>query len=778
MPQLTRSESDRAFWRIAVPAFFLMVVVNYFPVLWGEIPFPRDLVLVSKAYDSIERPERQRLAQLGDLVTMFYPFRSVMSQAAQAGTLPLWNPYIMAGSPFQANSQSALFYPPHAVYYILPLEIAWTASFALRVFLAAVFMYLFVRSIGASTAGSIVAGTIFAFCGFITEWQGQASGDAAIWLPLICYGIHRLNRDLNGTAMVIASFALAMPILAGHPETGAHSSLTAIGLALMLWMFPSTPDVRTFDRRFAARFVLTGMLALGFASIQMIPTLEWLNLLGPQYDLAWPVMDIHQGQGFFSRDILSDPSSAGIAVPEGASYAGMLGLLCASLAMLHRSRRYVLFFLVIASLATAVAFGIEPIRWVVTHLPFLKSLKNGRLTLVVDFAIAAMAGLGISVLADIGKGKHSASIRASLGLLFVTFAGALFCIYEVHLATPAPVEFWRSPWGSLVFLIAGLLLIVCAIFGRLHGKALAISVCVLAAIEMVSFSYGYFGFSTRPLYPAAPVFEFLRKQGDPTGFRVAKQDYPIPINSGILYGFDAADGYELSSERLRTFCSDLIEKRDDGLMFRTEGILSASDRRIDLLNIKYFVVDKPGESFDRMMASERFSPIFHDAGVAVFENKNVLPRVFLNSLDSIEVVADAQSQLERLRQSTFDPQKAVLFRTAPTGTRSLVPSTTDFKREVHISRRELNGFTLRTDASQASVAVISQVYYPGWKAMLDGQDVEVHPVNYALTGVVVPAGQHEIQFYFRPGALGIGAALSIMSLIVGLGLIIYGRRSV
>jgi hypothetical protein len=141
------------------------------------------------------------------------------------------------------------------------------------------FMTLFVRSIGGSATGSIVAGTIFAFCGFITEWQGQASGDAAIWLPLICYGVHRLHH--RGSSIVITASGFAMPVLAGHPETGAHCMFTGSAMALMLWFWPTNAGVPALDRRFAVRFMSAGILALGSASVQMIPRLLYRGCSGP-----------------------------------------------------------------------------------------------------------------------------------------------------------------------------------------------------------------------------------------------------------------------------------------------------------------------------------------------------------------------------------------------------------------------------------------------------------------------------------------------------------------
>jgi len=103
-------ESERFFWLSAAAVFAILAGVNYLPVFLGKIPFPRDMVLQFPAWAGFARSEGwQPYADIGDLVTSFYPFRAIASRSSREGTLPLWNPYFQAGAPFQADSQSALF---------------------------------------------------------------------------------------------------------------------------------------------------------------------------------------------------------------------------------------------------------------------------------------------------------------------------------------------------------------------------------------------------------------------------------------------------------------------------------------------------------------------------------------------------------------------------------------------------------------------------------------------------------------------------------------------
>ena len=761
--------SDYRFWRIAIALFALMALINYFPVFAGKIPFPRDEVLRHSAWNG--QPQEQ-LPELIDIAAMFYPFRALLSQAWDERALPLWNPYIMSGAPFQANAQSALFAPLNIVYYLLPLKIAWTLNLVLRLFLAASFMALFVRSIGGSATGSIVSGLLFALCGFTIQWQGMSNGDSAIWLPLMFYAVHRLHTKPSGSSIAIAGLAFSMPLLSGHPETAAHSALAASAFAVFLWIFPPLYLKRGgTDRRVRVRsilaFVASGLLALGLASVQVIPTLEWLGQLGLQVEAPQPVLDRHQGQGLFSRDITRNPSSSGVWIPEGSAYVGMLGLLAACLAPFHTLRRYACFFFGIAVIAAAVAFGVQPVRWIVVHLPVIKAMKNGRLTLVVDFALAALAGLGISAIGEQLATQTPRLRLQMMAFLAAAFLGLCFCIYEVHLATLTPVEPFRSPLASLIFLSAAFALLAARLRGVLTNRLFSLVICGLAGLEMLSFSYNYLRFApASDVFPTAPVIDFLHARDKAAPFRVAKDRFPIPHDAGMIYGFEAADGYDLTTERTRAFTTDLVESREDGVMFLAENILASRDRRFDMLNVKYLMVSKPGPQFDLLAASDRFAPVFSQERVAVFENKTALPRALVVPVSGMEVIRDARAQLARLKEPDFDPEKSVIF--AEELAERIAPSsgTGDGKSRVEVMNREMNGYRLRVESSERGVVLLSQMYYPGWKATVDGAETRVYSVDVALTGLVVPSGSHDVRLFFQPASFRIGFVISLAALIV------------
>ncbi|MBW6514312.1 MAG: YfhO family protein [Candidatus Syntrophosphaera sp.] len=180
---------------------------------------------------------------------------------------------------------------------------------------------------------------------------------------------------------------------------------------------------------------------------------------------------------------------------------------------------------------------------------------------------------------------------------------------------------------------------------------------------------------------------------------------------------------------------------------------------MDMLAVKY-LLHPERLPYDSLLTKIR--PVYDSyRGVSVYRNETALPRAWF--VDSVQMVEPADSILALLRSESFAPRRLAYVEndvgnvTAPDS--AWVKQT---KAEMH----ELS-YDLYTD--KPAFLVLSEVYYPaGWKALLDGEEIPIHPANYVLRGLQIPAGEHKLELVFTPDSYKKSVTLSLIGLLVSL----------
>lgn len=766
---------------LVLAGFIALALVTNDPVLRGKVPFARDVVTGFPPWAGASYPNPTPHAEVGDSVTLFYPWRVFQEQALHKGEFPLWNPAILAGTPFLAEAQSALLYPIHLFLLLMCPPTFWTFNLLLNLSLSGFFTVLFLRSIGASRSGAVAAGIIFSCCGFMAAWQSFISlADAAIWLPLILWTVQRLCARPSIGAMILGSLVFAMPVLAGHPETALHVIL--MGTVFAVWQSVAIGRNNGSVVRLLLWFTATGLLTVGLTAVQLLPTLEWIPLLPFSLGLRWPTLPTSSILALFSRDILANPNSAGLMIPESAAYVAPIAFLLAPLALFRRDRSNVWFFIASGVLCTFTVYGWWPVHSIVDHIPVLYGIKNSRMLLLVDFSLAGLAGLGITVL----QGKLSA-VSISRKWMWIAIvaplAFAAACIWSLALSTTSSVPFLRGPSSTALFLMLAFALIALRITDVLDAKLFVPLLLLLLAVDLVTFRSGILPFAQRnEIFPSAPTFDFLRAHADPYRFRVAAVDSTYPDNAEIVYGLAAADGYDVTLVRFKNFLDDLEEPATHTVTLISKAIANDNDRRMDLLNVKYLVATPWNASYAALNGRpDRFKLVFTDGGVSVFENLKVLPRSFFvpATKSSIEVQPEEKPELRRLKDPSFDPEKSVILPALPAALEGADMqngvSIPDARNDVSIVSGHTNGMDLAVENAGPGVLVISQTFYPGWVAVVDGKDTPIVPADYALVGIPLSGGTHAVKLEFRPASFRNGLIISLLSCLLAAALLVLRR---
>lgn len=473
---------------------FLLPLILFFPqTLGGKTLIPSENLYqyppFSDYREVVNAPEQVHNGLLDDLILQNYQWRSFLNQNIRDGEIPLWNPHQFAGQPFIAAGQQSTFYPLTALFYIMPIASAYGWFTVLNLFIAGWLMTLFVRHIGVSVLGGLIAGITYQLSGFfIASVVHPMIVSAGAWLPLMLLMAEFIIRNQklfgrNAIALwvVIGAGALGCSVFAGHPEILIYNLLiTAFysGGRLLVLLY-----ARQIRQALIASGWIVGFVALGMAlgAIQFIPLFEsannnWrqqrtsleqvLSYAHPPRDVALFLMPNVYGNPahhdyfdlFEMATIPITENSHGDAINhtwwgiknyvEGASYVGILPLFLALFGLVAGQRKqYQWIFLAMTLLALTFMFGL-PTYALVYYLPGVNQLNTAfRWIFAVTVGVSVLAGFGLDVLRGI---KH----RTSSDDVDADKAGA-----EADKAGLVPTVRWVRVFASVGVMGGGFLLI-------------------------------------------------------------------------------------------------------------------------------------------------------------------------------------------------------------------------------------------------------------------------------------------------------------------------------
>jgi hypothetical protein len=162
-------------------------------------------------------------------------------------------------------------------------------------------------------------------------------------------------------------------------------------------------------------------------------------------------------------------------------------------------------------------------------------------------------------------------------------------------------------------------------------------------------------------------------------------------------------------------------------------------------------------------------------GVWIYENPNVLPRAFVVHRAEI---TPASELLDRLTAPDFNPWTTVLLESPlpDEQARQLAAAPRRSGSVAHITRYDLHAVEITAEMQAPGILVLSDQWYPGWRVTVDGVDAPLLQTDYALRGVFVPAGTHQVTFRFQPLPLYLGLGVAGITLLLGGGAIGWDTR--
>jgi len=175
--------------------------------------------------------------------------------------------------------------------------------------------------------------------------------------------------------------------------------------------------------------------------------------------------------------------------------------------------------------------------------------------------------------------------------------------------------------------------------------------------------------------------------------------------------------------------------------------------------------------------ADHWQPVYQKNDTLILRNGRAAPRAWL--VAEAQAVA-AEEALRRIRGesvSDFDPRQTALLELNINELPQLPGGLMAADSVARITRYEANQLRIETTASTASMLILSEIFYPGWVATLDGQPARIYVADYLLRGISLPPGQHVVEMHYAaPGARN-GAIISGLTLVLIAGLGFYAWRT-
>jgi hypothetical protein len=278
---------------VIIFGLLLLAIIFFAPAtVGGRTLIPADNLYQGEPYASVREdvgvPEIPHNALLSDLILQNYQWKSFIRENISEREIPLWQPNMLAGSPFLANGQHSMLYPFSVLYYVLPLSEAFGWFTVTQLWLAGMFMYFYLRGIGLGRiAGAVGALTVEFSSFFIVSTVHPMIQAGAAWLPLLLLMIEWTlqARPFPGTRgrparlpwVLIGGVGLGMVHLAGHIEITYYSLLVMAFYAAARLLIMLRDQSLTTLLRPALLLVLMVALGFGIGAVQFIPNVEAAN---------------------------------------------------------------------------------------------------------------------------------------------------------------------------------------------------------------------------------------------------------------------------------------------------------------------------------------------------------------------------------------------------------------------------------------------------------------------------------------------------------------------
>ncbi|MBX5495618.1 MAG: hypothetical protein IRZ15_09815 [Bryobacteraceae bacterium] len=653
-----------------------------------------------------------------DFLNFHLPHLVVMREAAANRTFPLWDSYNYCGRPFAANPQTQSFYLPR---WVTVLTARSTPSLVSRlevevlvhIICAGLFTLLLAWRLGFDSQAAALAGVAYGSgCFIASQLQHVGMIELGAWLPAAAWAVVRLIQSPRHTNAILLGAILATAYLTGFMPAVLVLYAASFLLLLLLLWAFRKPALRPLSL-----FAIACLFSLGVVSFQLIPSIELAQHSVGKYRLDWR----GTGGGIPWESLVS------LIWPD---YYGVSDL----------SR-----FRLKQELTFCYLFnGFIPLILVAAAFRYARRVRIvAAMTALLIISAACMLGdhtmFGLSLWRLIPEAVRGAYYPSSWIMVF-SFGVAL-----VSAAVLSQTKLRAAIKWALVVLTAGELLY--------FNSNLPMNSTSYRPDERISNS-AYLGDAATPAALApGPAPANAR-------FDIVHESEQWVFNASLL-GRLTANGYDpLALERVIQSRLFFAEGHRWGALYKVERPESAM---LAAMNVDYLVSSEPLPlQADSTWRCVRSTPRW------VYRRTDPSSRVYF--VPSVVRAGSMGDAVTAARNPSWNPRKQAVAEEPGSAATDLPVG------EVEVISYKPGEIQLRTTNTGLGFLYLSEAYYPGWRALIDGSPAGLVAANVAFQGLWVPAGAHDVTIRFEPSIFVQGGLLSAGTVIAGGVLLIWRYR--
>ncbi len=703
---------------VALFGITLIIVLFFLPLF-----VPRQQLLVTPDFGK------------SDSMHFSFATKYVLGERLRQGSLPLWEPRMGDGFPLFAEGQIGAFFLPNLLLFrLLPTVTAYNLSLVLSLLFLAWGVYAWLRQHAMTPAASFFGGVTMGLSGLaITQLPHHTLIQGFSMMPWVLVAVTNLFQKPSPAGAAWVGLAVSQQFLAGFPQASFITLLFAT--AYFFWR-----NAKNFRGILLFGFSLA--LGAGLSTVQLLPSLEFLrqtpNPGGLDAQIAsYFSFPLRHLLTFISPFSLGNPKTGtyphfadfgGSIFWENTGYIGLLPLFLVGFLLFAKKNPLMRFLFWSVAISFLLMWGSHsPLYFLHSFWPFNLFRVPSRFLWIFLLYVIALAAGGFDRLIR----QKSYALRIVLYMLLFLHIFQVYMTWkEYHLLAPSQTWLDKPETAKGV-----------------KGKIASIG-------SQISHNAVFF------------------QNGWQDGTRYQALRNSLAANTSILWDIPSRDVYAgRFLHRSASVDSLLAQSLTISPAVATPSGLTK--KILDLTGVRTLVSTVPLDQ-NQLEISRRLtlSDTIEDRGQTflLYQNPGATPRAYLVS-DTI-VARTVEETGRILAADAFFPGRTALVETDM----SLPASPPE--GEVDIVASEPESVIIRvTKLNQKALLVLTDTWYPGWTATVEGSPVPILTVNIKQRGILLEPGDHEIIFHFVSQSFVIGSRISLATLFLTVLLMVFPGRA-